>query len=134
MDDLAKSAARRDRLTLAHRNHVIAQWDHVTAIAIWIGQVTVLADTVPDPDCPVDGGRQRKLRDSEGRHALGTGRAKKGVKRKAPPPEETSRAAGDLSGCARWEALRQRVAAKQAAKGTGASDLGSCRLCAACLI
>ena len=86
VDGLAISAARADRVSFAQRKRVRALWDKVAAIAMWIGQATVLANEFPHLEvCP--GGRRRNIRDSEGRQALGAGRAKRDLKRKTPPLE-----------------------------------------------
>ena len=84
VDELAKSAARADSLPKAQRERVRKLWNQVTAIAVWIGQATALASHFPDPNSP-PGGRQTHLRDSEGKQSLGSGRAKRGRKRKVPP-------------------------------------------------
>jgi hypothetical protein len=80
VDGLAKSAARADRVPLAQRLRVHALWDRVTAIAIWIGQATVIAGEFPDPDAPPGGGKNH-VRDSEGRHTW-LSKPRAGTKRK----------------------------------------------------
>ena len=65
VDKLAKEAARADRLSEQQRKIVSDLSDKVSAIAKWLGQVTHLANSMPDPAW--DGsGMQKKLRDSEG--------------------------------------------------------------------
>ena len=115
VDELARSAAARDRLSSSVREWVCHQWERVSAIACWIGQATALAGDFPAPGI----GQGCKLRDSEGQRsravAATTGR---GSKRVAAPQMAPAcdRVAGDLSSCERWEALRQRIAAKEAAR------------------
>ena len=79
----------------------------MTAIAKWIGQCGVLANHFKLPHLD-DSGKPTFIRDSEGMST----RKCKPAKRK---PEDVApiRAAGDFSGCPRWEAIRQRIIDKQ---------------------
>ena len=96
-DRLAKSTAREDRVPREQRQRVRERWARVTAIATWIGQVTVLANSFPEPGAD-PGTRQRSIRDSEGRRADVTGCAKRGKKRRpAPHCDATLHAADSLS-------------------------------------
>ena len=63
-DGLARAAAQVDRIASAHRREVLALWEQVTDVAIWIGQATVLADDFPDPEQP-RGSKARHVRDNE---------------------------------------------------------------------
>ena len=114
VDRLAKLAAKADRLPLAQRRLVQALWDRVTAIAIWIGQATVLANEFPDPDHPQSGGKMTLIRDNEGKPARRS-RMGVGTKRKRcpdgvgiPAPDGAELAVADFPRVKR--ARRQRVA------------------------
>ena len=123
VDRLAKEAAEADRIPKAERSQIRAAGERLTAVAKWIGQVTVLASEVVDPDG--QGGRRvRRFRDTEGDRKLRSGRARP-VKRKASAePEREARTPGVLAGCARWEALRQRVIAKERASKVQGAEPG----------
>jgi hypothetical protein len=108
VDQLAKEAAGEDRVPAWQRKAVREAGEKLTAVAKWIGQVTVIAGEFPDPECQ-GVGKQKRVRDTEGRACLA---ASKGKKRKQPPP--TCSAPNP-----RFEALRRRIAAKElAAKDT----------------
>ena len=65
VDKFAKDAARTDRISKQQRKVVSDLSDKDAAIAGWLGQVTHLANNLPD--LAWDGSSQRKmLRDSEG--------------------------------------------------------------------
>ena len=89
VDELAKSAARADRLPKTQLESVKAWWDRVTAIALWIGQATALAAHFPEP-APPAGDRRSHVRDSEGRRAIGIGHAKRARERKGPLAKPSS--------------------------------------------
>ena len=110
VDGLAKDAAREDRVPSWQRKVVVDAGERLTAIARWIGQSTVLASEFPSPILDIDGGRLRKLRDTEGV-------TRNCQKRKQEPVKETprKRKLGDLSGCERWDALRRRITLKGSA-------------------
>ena len=79
----------------------------------------MLAGEFPDPR----GGGCSKLRDAEGRQGRPVVRAGGVGERESPPqPQSSSRIPGDLSGSARWEALRLRVVAKEVARGSPTVD------------
>ena len=126
VDKLAKAAALRDRLPSLHTSWARGQWDRLTAIAIWIGQATVLAQAFPAPRGVDGSARERVIRDNEGRQGRGTAvaRAGQGGKRKpaVQPTHTASRPAGDLAGCERWEALRRRIIAKGVSRSGEASE------------
>lgn len=135
VDQLAKEAARADRLAPARRAEVHKLWETLTAVATWIGQVTVLANHFPDPDW-TDSCRRRFLRDSEGstnRTASGTSRQQPGQQQQldavaprsdgAPRPCKRARNSTDALTDQRWEALRRRVCAKSwASEGASRAD------------
>ena len=77
------------------------------AIAKWIGQCGVLANHFKLPHLD-DNGKPIVIRDSEGKPT----RKAQPAKRKHVD-DEAIRAAGDFSGCPRWEAIRQRIVDKQ---------------------
>ena len=83
VDELAKEAAKLDRLPLGQRALVRDRGELVTAVATWIGQATQLANHFPDPRW-AGTGRRQWLRDSEGQHylhAVKTGGQASGAKR-----------------------------------------------------
>ena len=126
VDELAKAAAARDRLPASQAQWVRNQWDRVTAIATWISQATVLAEAFPAPLGVSDSGNRRLLRDSEGRQQRRPAVVTMGQRRRhvaaCQPTLPQRRAAGDLAGCERWEALHGRIIAKQAAACVEARD------------
>ena len=126
VDELAKAAAAWDRIPVAQRKSVARRWDRVTAMATWIGQATVLANAFPDPRSSGRSGSQSKLRDNEGRRIAAPARSRKRARPEAPAslPQVDGRAAGDLSGCPRWEALRRRVAARESSRRMVNGDSG----------
>ena len=85
----------------------------IRTIARWIGQCTVLANEFPVPGS-VEQGRQRFLRDSQGKPQ--TRLAQRGVKRRTPDEIIPPSRLGYLPKCPRWEALRQRVVQRTAAR------------------
>ena len=130
VDELAKAAATNDRLPPSACKWVRAQWDRVTAVATWIGQATVLADAFPGPTHLDGDGRKPMLRDNEGRRGRRAALVRAGRTDSAEaarlPAQVRSRPAGDLTGCARWEALRRRVMDRQASSSatTAAAEFG----------
>ena len=111
VDALAKSVAQEQRLTDAERRRIRNLFIRVEAVAKWIGQATYLANHFPRPDGDLAPG---SLRDSEGvpkhkRRSAPSAGAPSGTRL---PPSERPR--GDLSACARWCAVRDRVAAREA--------------------
>ena len=64
VDKLAKEAARFDRLPRAQLAGVRKLNEKLTAVAMWIGQATQLANAFPDPN-GTGAGKQQLLRDSE---------------------------------------------------------------------
>ena len=126
VDELAKGVALQDRLPSAVVDWVRAQWDRLTAIAIWIGQATVLAEDFPGPSSSQSGGRLDRLRDNEGRQSMRLAASQAGGEGKptlvSSPTQRSSRGFGDLTGCARWEALRRRILSKEASRNAVAGD------------
>jgi hypothetical protein len=126
VDALAKEAARENRLPSEQRNQVRSLTELVDAVARWIGQVTKLANSLPDPTW--DGsGKQKLLRDSEGMRAMPGSQRRQSCK---PVCSESMRQQpgtqlSDLSSHPRWAALRQRIAAKEAACKSNASSSSS---------
>ncbi len=118
-DQLAKQAARTDRLPSAQRRAVREQGELIIAVATWIGQATRLANHFPDPSWS-GSGKKPYLRDADG---VACSRLKPVRHRKpreplaAAPVAVQPQAPGlyDLSGHPRWDALRLRVQAKEAA-------------------
>ena len=120
VDELAKSAAKLDRLPASQTEWVRDQWDLVTAVATWIGQATVLANSWPAPEGHRGAASKVKLRDNEGcRLPIAATRVGGNGRRLQPQstPSPSKRALGDLSGCERWEAIRRRVLAKEQCHG-----------------
>ena len=107
VDKLAKEAALWDAVSFKQRKLVVHMGVCLTAIAKWIGQCGVLANHFKLPHLGVSG-KPVFIRDSEGTST----RKSKPAKRK---PEDVApiRAAGDFSGCPRWEAIRRRIIDKQ---------------------
>ena len=118
VDRHAKSIARQDGVPPQVKQRIAHRWARVTAIAKWIGQCTVLAGEVPGP-VPDEKGKFSKIRDTEGQHAR---------KVRPPPkaclpqtrPERVPSVVGQLPLCPRWEAVRQRVAARAALRASSA--------------
>ena len=111
VDALAKSVAQEQRIGDAERRKVRKLFMRVEAVARWIGQATYLANHFPRP---VGDSASGSLRDSEGvpkhkRRSAPSAGAPSGTRL---PPSERPR--GDLSACARWCAVRGRVAAREA--------------------
>ena len=86
------------------------QSEKLVAISKWIGTVTELANAF-HLEAEEPGGKRRILRDSTGLGpkpkptAPASRKVSGGTKRKL----EEARGQGDLTGCARWELLRERV-------------------------
>ena len=122
VDKLAKEAARADRLPPAQLDSVRKLGEKLTAVATWIGQVTQLANNFPDPRWP-GAGRKQFLRDSE---ALGTRRKCKTTLRHSRGQHQQDPAGAaqlghavsieGFAGHQQWEALRQRVCARELAQ------------------
>ena len=115
VDQLAKEAARADRLPWARRKRVRELGDIVTAVATWIGQITQLANHFPDPRW--DGaGRQPMLRDSEG--IAGRQPAKAPHQQRRNSRQAQAHTLGSMQaelGHPRMEAIARRVRAKEVA-------------------
>ena len=105
VDGLAKSAAQADRLPEADRKRVQKTWIHITAIARWIGQATVLANEFPHTDAS---GKRRYIRDSEAKPF----RRMQQARAKVATVAQTSVSHG-LFRCTRLDAMHGRVLAKQ---------------------
>jgi hypothetical protein len=115
VDSLAKSAAQADRIPQPQRRLVQETRNRVTSIATWIASATVLANDFPDPRSNTKG-RRTCIRDNEEHRP----QRARGRNEKIPiAPAAANRQA--LYGFVRWEALRERVRAKQAAAGDQAS-------------
>jgi hypothetical protein len=120
VDKLAKEAARADRLPRLQRKAVHELGELVAAIVTWIGQVTRLANCLPDPAWS-GVGKQRRLRDSEavrGRSTLAHSPASSRQCRQQGSASSSQQPAPstvlyDLSGHPRWAALRQRIREKE---------------------
>jgi hypothetical protein len=69
VDELAKEAAREGRVPAGQRKAVRRAGERLTAVAKWIGQVTVIAGEFPDPAWQ-GVGKQNGVRDTEGRACL----------------------------------------------------------------
>lgn len=115
VDQLAKEAARADRLPWARRKRVRELGDIVTAVATWIGQIMQLANHFPDPRW--DGaGRQPMLRDSEG--IAGRQPAKAPHQQRRNSRQAQAHTLGSMQaelGHPRMEAIARRVRAKEVA-------------------
>ena len=123
---LAKAAAASDRLPPSTCTWVRAQWDRVTAVAAWIGQATVLADAFPGPANLYGVASTQLLRDNEGRRgrraAVVCACGAHSAESARVAAQVRSRPAGDLTGCARWEALRRRIMDKQNSSSAATAD------------
>lgn len=106
----AKEAAVADKLPVRTLKWIEATSDEVLQLALWIGKCTEAANRFRDPRvCPE--AKAVFLRDSEGLATSRLCRYKADRKRKATV--ELIRP-GDLSRCPRWQAVRQRLLAKEA--------------------
>jgi hypothetical protein len=113
VDGLAKEAARADRVPAPQRSAVRALGRKLTAIAKWIGQVTVRAGSFPDPSW-AGVGKQGTIRDTSAVSTRAFGRKPARI-----VPIVASHPVHEFgSACPRWVAVRQRIAAKEAARGT----------------
>ena len=134
VDQLAKEAARENRLPAQQRKAVKNVSDTVAAVATWLGQITYFANSFPDPG-RTGHDQQRKLRDSQG---LSSGRPTRSRTRRVATGSRAASSSGllpgtqlhDLSSNLRWAALRQRIAAKdgavqEAAQGSRRDDGGT---------
>ena len=102
--------------------------------ATWIGQATALANDFPDPAGDEDR-RRSHFRDNEGQRVRGTGRAKHpgtGTEDSLPlaPPVNCD---GGFPGHAQWQALHERIVAKQAAAAEDSPNAHANGLAAALL-
>ena len=97
VDELAKGAARGDRLAFKQRNAVSELSALVAAVATWIGQVTRAANEMLDPRWS-GVGKQRKLRDSEGIKAVIAARSSSKSTTIRPTQPKRSSKLYDLSG------------------------------------
>ena len=124
VDQLAKEAAKFDRLPLVQREMVRERGEVLTAVATWIGQATQLANHFPDPRWAVTGRRQW-LQDSEGQHyshAAKTGGQSSGTKRRQHTAMSNTTGPGEPHGLTddwRREALRQRISDKVSCEAAG---------------
>ena len=109
-DEKAKAEARALKPPKRQLQLVVQQGAKLTEAARWLGQVTALANRFPLPRVAGDSGRQTFARDSSGTKPAPSSRTSKRPRSLEPAP----RAPGDLSGCGRWEALRQRVLSRTA--------------------
>ena len=107
VDKLAKEAAIWDAVSVNQRKLVLHMGVCLTAIAKWIGQCGVLANHFKLPHLN-DSEKCIFIRDSEGMSTRKTKPDKRKHEDVVP-----IRAAGDFSGCPRWEAIRQRIIDKQ---------------------
>ena len=110
-DRLAKQAARRHKPPQCQIDMVRSEGQLLMDAAMWIGKATALANHFPNPNWNDQLDIKLKfLRDSQAGRPWGRMTAAK--KRKSPDAASVPRIPGDLSGCARWEALRLRICAK----------------------
>jgi len=107
-DTLAKESANDDKLLIGTMKWIVAKGDKVSAIAMWIGRCTYMANHFPDPRGDPDA-KAKFLRDSEGLASTRMQKYKAGRKRKVPTVPSQP---GDLSQCPRWQRLRQRILEK----------------------
>ena len=82
-------------------------------IATWIGQITALANHFPLLE-HLRTEKSKFIRDSEGLKIQGRLRKRTAEAAKCPTTEAKRPKIGDLSSCPRWEAVHQRILAKQA--------------------
>ena len=99
-----------DKLPVSTLKWIEAQGEDLTAIALWIGKCTVMANRFRDPRSD-DNAKATYLRDSEGLAATRLQKYKAARKRKVPEVPQP----GDLSHCPRWQAIRQRILGRAAA-------------------
>ena len=111
VDKLAKEAARFDRLPRAQLAGVRKLGEKLTAVAMWIGQATQLANAFPDPN-GTGAGKQQLLRDSE---AL-QGKRPRQQRQVGVVQLEHPAGISGLTTNERWEALHQRICAKEQAQ------------------
>jgi hypothetical protein len=122
VDQLAKEAARADRLPWARREEVRRLGERLTDVATWIGQITELANRFPDPHWP-GLGKQQFFRDSDGaaRKTAATSRSWQRVARQqsachsGSPPGQASKL-DCMARHPRWNEIRRRVRARQQAQ------------------
>ena len=132
VDELAKKAAKRDRLPPTQRDAVGSCGELVTAVASWIGRATQLANRFPDPRI-VGAGGQRWLRDSSCHGGAQRGAAR--LFRQQPQNRRQQRAAsasshvksevhplGPLASTQQLEALRKRVQDKESREQPGGAN------------
>jgi hypothetical protein len=112
VDRLAKAAARADRAPASQLAAVRTLGCRLTAIARWIGQVTVYAGSFPDPSWSGIG-KLKRIRDTDA-VTVGT------VRHHPPKPVVAPSLFG--AACPRWVALRQRIVAKEAARRIAAES------------
>ena len=118
VDKLSKEAARADRLPRECREAVTKLGADLTAIALWIGQATHLANHFPDLRQPSTG-KQQRLRDSTGdaRKRLGCALQQQ-IQRGATANGGQIRTKANLvpdsqAGHERLDALRARIQARE---------------------
>ena len=128
-DRMAKEAAMKDAPPERALEAVRRAGRLLRAVARWIGQVTVLAGKFPLPAVP--GEAPSFARDSEAVPLRRRPMARDGRRAAKRPAAQIAKQPGelyDLSGNARWEALRRRVQAREAAAaaaaGAGSSPAG----------
>ena len=112
VDRMAKSVAQVDRVPQAQRQLVQSLWDRVTAIAVWIGHATSLANNFPDLSTRA-GHKKRHLRDCEGQQRRRASRAQPRATEHPHDPVPLACRSGGFPGCARWEALQLRISTKE---------------------
>ncbi len=116
VDQLAKGMASKHTVPVEQWRMVRRESGKLVAIARWLGMATEIANSFPFPD-PANEGKVKHLRDSMGlrprpkpkprvRPAAGV---TSGVKRKGSSEDSGAQTTGDLSRCARWAQLRERV-------------------------
>ena len=109
VDDLAKQAARQDRAPACQLRAVRLAGCRLRELAVWIGRVTVVANSFPDP-----AGGQRRVRDAQAETRWTAAGAARPLKRKAAhldaPPADSG-----IWVTPRMAALRQRVLSRIAA-------------------
>ena len=119
VDELAKDAAKHDKLPRSSLIEITRLADEVTAVAMWIGRCTALANHFPLTEVGPNGKRLFR-RDSDGLQA-----AQEAKRREKPcrPPKRKAEVVADppgiLSKSEKWLCIKQRILERIAARDAG---------------
>ena len=112
VDAFAKEVARKDAPPKWQIQAVADATEKLTAIGKWLGHSCAYANRFPLPD-HLRTSRSEFIRDSEASKQVV--KKPRPLKRKAASQLTPPAVPGDLSGCPRWVALRERIRARSAA-------------------